>query len=58
MASFDDLYDEARATIAQRVIDMAKVAKSPDTMLKLAEAFAWVANPAQPHGSLTKVETK
>lgn len=50
MADFNDVYDEARIAIANRVIELAPKANST-TLLHLAEAFAWVASPQQGHGA-------
>jgi hypothetical protein len=50
MADFNDVYDEARVAIANRVIELAPKANST-TLLCLAEAFAWVASPQQHHGA-------
>ncbi len=50
MADFNDVYDEARVAIANRVIELAPKSNST-TLLCLAEAFAWVASPQQHHGA-------
>ncbi len=49
MAHFNEIYDEARVAIANRVIELAPKANAT-TLLCLAEAFAWVASPDQHHG--------
>jgi hypothetical protein len=49
MAHFNEIYDEARVAIANRVIELAPKANAT-TLVCLAEAFAWVASPDQHHG--------
>jgi hypothetical protein len=50
MAHFNEIYDEARVAIADRVIELAPKANAT-TLVCLAEAFAWVASPDQHHGA-------
>ena len=50
MAHFDEIYDEARVAIANRVIELASKANAT-TLVCLAEAFAWAASPEQHHGA-------
>jgi hypothetical protein len=46
----EELFDQARAAILNRVIELAPKATST-TLLSLAEAFAWVSVPGQTHGA-------
>ena len=49
MASPDDLAP-AREAIIEQLVVMAQTAKNSATILRLAEAYAWLADPSQPHG--------
>jgi hypothetical protein len=44
--------DELAAAISDRLIQLIKEGATSDTVLKLAEAWAWVRSPGQPHGGL------
>jgi hypothetical protein len=46
-----DLESEARETLLKAIAAAADGATSPTGLLKLAEAYAWVVSPGQPHGS-------
>jgi hypothetical protein len=50
MAHFNEIYDEARVAIANRIIELAPKANAT-TLVCLAEAFAWAASPDQQHGA-------
>ena len=50
MVDFNDVYDEARLAITNRVIELAPKANA-STLVRLAEAFAWAAHPEQSHGA-------
>jgi hypothetical protein len=50
MADINDVYDEARVAVLNRVIELAPKANAT-TLVNLAEAFAWVASPQQHHGA-------
>jgi hypothetical protein len=50
MAHFNEIYDETRVAIANRVMELAPKANAT-TLVCLAEAFAWVASPDQQHGA-------
>ncbi len=49
MPDNDDLA-EAREAMIEQMVAMARTAKSSATILRLAEAYAWLAEPGQPHG--------
>ena len=40
----------AREAIAEQLVLMAQTAKNSSTILRLAEAYAWMVDPSQPHG--------
>jgi hypothetical protein len=42
--------DELAGAIADRLAQLIKEGATSDTILKLAEAWAWVRAPGQPHG--------
>jgi hypothetical protein len=46
-----DLQSESRDTPLQAIAAAADGATSPTGLLKLAETYAWVVSPGQPHGS-------
>ncbi len=52
---FNDVYDEARVAITNRVIELAPKADTK-MLVRLADAFAWVASPAQNHGGTSLSE--
>jgi hypothetical protein len=41
---------ELLSAIGDRILEQLKQGATSDTILKLAEAWAWVASPDQPHG--------
>ena len=43
--------EELKTAISDRIIANLDQGATSDTILKLAEAWAWVAAPDQPHGS-------
>jgi hypothetical protein len=45
--------DELLAAIGDRMIDQIAQGATSDTILKLAEAWAWVRSPGQPHGGFS-----
>ncbi len=45
--------DELLAAIGDRMIDQITQGATSDTILKLAEAWAWVHSPGQPHGGFS-----
>jgi hypothetical protein len=47
MASQDQLLD----AISERLLEHIRQGSTSDTILKLAEAWAWIHSPDQPHGS-------
>jgi hypothetical protein len=49
MPDHDDLA-EAREAMIEQIVAMARTAKNSATILRLAEAYAWLAEPDQPHG--------
>ena len=40
----------AREAIIEQLVAMAQTAKNSATILRLAEAYAWMVDPSQPHG--------
>jgi hypothetical protein len=44
--------DELAEAISDRLLQLIKEGATSDTVLKLAEAWAWVRSPGQPHGGL------
>lgn len=40
----------AREAIIEQLVHMAQTAKNSATILRLAEAYAWMTDPSQPHG--------
>jgi hypothetical protein len=42
--------EELAAAIADRLVQLIGEGATSDTILKLAEAWAWVRSPGQPHG--------
>jgi hypothetical protein len=50
MADRSDLNTEAQKVILQRIIDEGQRGNT-QSILRLAEAYAWVHYPNQPHGS-------
>lgn len=42
--------EEARDALIAAIAAQAAVAPNATTLLRLAEAYAWVVEPAQPHG--------
>ncbi len=49
MAEAQELLDK----IGDRLVDALEHGATSDTVLKLAEAWAWVARPDQPHGGFS-----
>ncbi len=49
MPAPDDLAP-IREAIIEQIVAMAQTAKNSSTILRLAEAYAWMAHPDQPHG--------
>lgn len=45
-----DLVATARDTLLQAIAEQARRAPNATTLLRLAEAYAWAVEPAQPHG--------
>jgi hypothetical protein len=43
--------EELLEAVAQRLIQHIEQGATSDTILKLAEAWAWISAPNQPHGS-------
>jgi hypothetical protein len=43
-------YEEAHSALIDRIAELAPRA-NPVTILRLAEALAWMTQPGQPHGS-------
>lgn len=46
--------DELAAAIADRLVQLIAEGATSDTVLKLAEAWAWVRSPGQPHGGFAQ----
>lgn len=44
--------DELLNAVSDRLIQSLEQGATSDTILKLAEAWAWISAPAQPHGGL------
>lgn len=44
--------EELLRAIGDRLLEQLKLGATSDTILKLAEAWAWINSPAQPHGGL------
>ncbi len=42
--------DDVLAALADRLLQQIEQGATSDTLLKLAEAYAWIARPDQPHG--------
>jgi hypothetical protein len=42
--------DELLAAIGDRIVEHLELRATSDTILKLAEAWAWIHSPDQPHG--------
>jgi hypothetical protein len=51
----DDRFTEVQRVIYDRVAELTPKA-TIDSLLKLAEAFAWASAPGQPHGSSHRSE--
>jgi len=47
MATIDELLNE----LDERLLDAIRGKSTPEGVVKLAEARAWLTNPGQPHGS-------
>lgn len=47
--------DDAREAILQKIESLAPVAGNAGQLRDLAEAWAWVTNPSQPHGGQAKI---
>jgi len=45
--------DDVRRAIAARMLQQLEAGATSDTILKLAEAYAWVAAPDNPHGGFS-----
>jgi hypothetical protein len=45
--------DEAQKVILDRIVQLGPHVLTSDGVLRLAEAYAWVVSPAQPHGGST-----
>jgi hypothetical protein len=52
----DKLQAEARNALLQNIKTVGGTTKHPGLLLKLAEAYAWVTSPDQPHGGSGTVE--
>jgi hypothetical protein len=48
------LAEEAREKLLTTIAAQATVAPNATTLLRLAEAYAWVVEPGQPHGGADK----
>lgn len=42
--------DEVREALLDKIEKLTKTATAPSRIVELAEAFAWVQSPNQPHG--------
>jgi hypothetical protein len=42
--------DEVLAALTDRILQQIEQGATSETILKLAEAYAWMARPDQPHG--------
>lgn len=45
--------DELLTAISDRLIQQLEQGATSETVLKLAEAWAWIRSPAQPHGGFS-----
>lgn len=50
MSTDEEAAGRARETILRAIADQAERAPNASTLLRLAEAYAWMIEPAQPHG--------
>lgn len=46
--------EDAKQALQAKITQLAKSASGAENVLKLAEAWAWTASPAQAHGGHTK----
>ena len=44
--------EELAAAVGDRLLQLIKEGATSDTILKLAESWAWIRQPGQPHGGL------
>lgn len=49
-----DLTEAAREALLRAIADQARRAPNATTLLRLAEAYAWAVEPAQPHGGTSE----
>jgi hypothetical protein len=45
--------EEMLAAISDRMLHQIEQGATSDTILKLAEAWAWISSPGQPHGGVS-----
>jgi hypothetical protein len=54
MADYNEEYRETQLALMQQIRVQAESAASAIAVLQLAEAFAWLTRPGQPHGGSTQ----
>ena len=47
--------DQARDALLAAILTQAQVAPNATTILRLAEAYAWIVQPGQPHGGAERL---
>jgi len=50
--------EQARDALLDRIVELAPRASSTESLVTLAEAYAWVISPHQTHGSKTAITEK
>lgn len=48
------LADQVRDALLTSILDQVRRAPNATTLMRLAEAYAWTMEPAQPHGGVTE----
>lgn len=48
------LADQVRDALLTTILDQISRAPNATTLMRLAEAYAWTVEPAQPHGGVTE----
>jgi hypothetical protein len=50
--------DQAREALLDRIVELAPRTSSTESLVTLAEAYAWVISPHQTHGGKTTIPEK
>jgi hypothetical protein len=58
MALEEKVTDEAGIALLRKIQGAAEATDRPEALLRLAEAYAWVVAPRQPHGGQVEVRSE